>query len=138
MASILGNPNVFIESGSVLNLTCVVKHAISKPAFIIWKHGTKVSKNLISVLCCTRGNLNTDYGRMMSTFQIINGQIMIQAQTFLKKSETFEEKWLIHAKSRTRDEICTESAIKNTPNILRFTWSKNFSHYLALSIWFRT
>ena len=101
-------------------------------------HGTKVSKNLISVLCCTRGNLNTDYGRMMSTFQIINGQIMIQAQTFLKKSETFEEKWLIHAKSRTRDEICTESAIKNTPNILRFTWSKNFSHYLALSIWFRT
>ena len=59
-ASILGNPNVFIESGSVLNLTCVVKHAISKPAFIIWKHGTKVSKNLISLLCCTQGNLYTD------------------------------------------------------------------------------
>ena len=74
MASILGNPNVFIESGSVLNLTCVVKHAISKPAFIIWKHGTKVSKNLISVLCYTRGNPNTDYGLIMSTFQIIYGQ----------------------------------------------------------------
>ena len=74
MASILGNPNVFIESGSVLNLTCVVKHAISKPAFIIWKHGTKVSKNLISVLCYTRGNPNMDYGRMMSTFQILYGQ----------------------------------------------------------------
>lgn len=43
MAAILGNSNVFIESGSVLNLTCVVKHAISKPAFIIWRHGTKVS-----------------------------------------------------------------------------------------------
>lgn len=42
VASILGNPQVFIESGSVLNLTCVVKQAITKPAFIIWRHGTKV------------------------------------------------------------------------------------------------
>jgi len=66
MASILGNPNVFIESGSVLNLTCVVKHAISKPAFIIWKHGTKTidyssPRGGISVETNTSGNIPTSY-----------------------------------------------------------------------------
>ena len=89
MASILGNPNVFIESGSVLNLTCVVKHSITKPAFIIWKHGTKVSKNLISGLCCTQGNPNTDYGRLRRlNCKFFTAIIMIQSQMFLKISET--------------------------------------------------
>eukprot|EP00093_Oithona_nana_P015032 15032.XXX_554819_578580_1 [CDS] Oithona nana genome sequencing. len=66
VASILGNPQVFIESGSVLNLTCVVKQAITKPAFIIWRHGTKTidyssPRGGISVETNTSGNTPTSY-----------------------------------------------------------------------------
>lgn len=66
VASILGNPNVFIESGSVLNLTCLVKHALSKPAFIIWKHGSETinyssPRGGISVETNTSGNIPRSY-----------------------------------------------------------------------------
>ena len=42
-ARILGDPEVFIDVGSVLNLTCVIREETEeKPAFILWYHGDKV------------------------------------------------------------------------------------------------
>ena len=43
-ARILGDSEVFIDVGSMLNLTCVVDGAVDNPAFMLWYHGDKVRK----------------------------------------------------------------------------------------------
>lgn len=40
-ARILGDSDVFMDVGSVLNLTCVVEKTHEKPAFMLWYHGDK-------------------------------------------------------------------------------------------------
>lgn len=43
-AKILGDSEVFIDVGSMLNLTCIVPYARGvRPAFILWYHGQEVS-----------------------------------------------------------------------------------------------
>lgn len=66
IATIMGDSNVFMDVGSVLNLTCVVKHASSKPAFIIWRHGKETidyssPRGGISVETNTSGDTPTSY-----------------------------------------------------------------------------
>ena len=39
---ILGDSEVFIDVGSMLNLTCEVDNGFEEPAFILWFHGDKV------------------------------------------------------------------------------------------------
>ncbi|XP_059091316.1 uncharacterized protein LOC131886883 isoform X2 [Tigriopus californicus] len=40
-ARILGDSDVFMDVGSILNLTCVVEKTHEKPAFMLWYHGDK-------------------------------------------------------------------------------------------------
>ncbi len=50
-ARILGDPEVFIDVGSVLNLTCVIREETEeKPAFILWYHGDKVRKKIYDMV----------------------------------------------------------------------------------------
>ena len=42
MSRILGDSEVFIDVGSMLNLTCEVDNGYEEPAFILWFHGDKV------------------------------------------------------------------------------------------------
>lgn len=44
---ILGDPEVYIDVGSVLNLTCQVRGFLGQqsPAFILWYHGDRVRKS---------------------------------------------------------------------------------------------
>ena len=96
MASILGNPNVFIESGSVLNLTCLVKHALSKPAFIIWKHGSEVriyvtpfNDILLGSNQVVYYNIATKTGTLEYFFSPLKIQKLKRKQTiFFKKKKT--------------------------------------------------
>ena len=39
---ILGDSEVFIDVGSMLNLTCEVDNGYEEPAFILWFHGDMV------------------------------------------------------------------------------------------------
>ena len=39
---VLGDSEVFIDVGSMLNLTCEVDNGYEEPAFILWFHGDKV------------------------------------------------------------------------------------------------
>ncbi|XP_037789946.1 zwei Ig domain protein zig-8-like [Penaeus monodon] len=39
---IFGGPDIFINNGSNINLTCVVEYTPEPPTFIIWKHNDKV------------------------------------------------------------------------------------------------
>lgn len=41
---IIGAPDLYIESGSTINLTCVVNNSPEPPAFIFWNHNNAVSR----------------------------------------------------------------------------------------------
>ena len=43
---IVGGPDVYINTGSRLALTCSVKYSPEPPAFIFWYHNEKVSDSL--------------------------------------------------------------------------------------------
>lgn len=40
---IIGAPDLYIESGSTINLTCVVLNSPEPPAYIYWNHNNAVS-----------------------------------------------------------------------------------------------
>ncbi|KAJ8935320.1 hypothetical protein NQ314_012887 [Rhamnusium bicolor] len=52
---IVGGPELFIDRGSTINLTCVVRHSPEPPAYIFWNHNDAVSIQFIlpktPVLC---------------------------------------------------------------------------------------
>ena len=39
---ILGGPEIYIEGGSTLNLTCVISGSPEAPSYVFWRHGDKV------------------------------------------------------------------------------------------------
>lgn len=39
---IIGAPDLFVNKGSTINLTCVVKYAPEPPPMMIWSHNTEV------------------------------------------------------------------------------------------------
>lgn len=41
-AKIMGNPELYIKSGSDINLTCIVLQTPEPPSFIYWYHGTSL------------------------------------------------------------------------------------------------
>lgn len=43
MTEINGGPDLFINKGSTINLTCIVKYAPEPPPAVIWKHNRDVS-----------------------------------------------------------------------------------------------
>lgn len=48
-AAILGGPDVHVDKGSTINLTCAVKYSPEPPAYIFWYHHDEVSKNWMFV-----------------------------------------------------------------------------------------
>lgn len=42
-ASILGGPDLYVDKGSTINLTCVIKFSPEPPTHIFWYHQDKVS-----------------------------------------------------------------------------------------------
>lgn len=40
---IIGAPDMYIESGSTINLTCVILNSPEPPAYIFWNHNNAVS-----------------------------------------------------------------------------------------------
>lgn len=40
---ILGGPDVYIDKGSTINLTCVISYSPEPPAYILWNHNDAVS-----------------------------------------------------------------------------------------------
>lgn len=65
---IIGAPDLYIESGSTINLTCVVHNSPEPPAFIFWNHNNAVSSarwqklpsyfSFTSTLCSFEPNVN--------------------------------------------------------------------------------
>ena len=43
MTEILGGPEVYIEGGSTINLTCVITGSPEPPSYIFWSHKDKVT-----------------------------------------------------------------------------------------------
>lgn len=43
---IISGPDLYIESGSTINLTCVVYNSPEPPAYIFWNHNNAVSAQL--------------------------------------------------------------------------------------------
>lgn len=39
---IVGAPDLFVNKGSTINLTCVVKYAPEPPPMMVWSHNTEV------------------------------------------------------------------------------------------------
>lgn len=44
ITTILGGDDLFINTGSTINLTCIVKHLPEPPPLIAWTHNGNVSK----------------------------------------------------------------------------------------------
>lgn len=42
-ATILGGPDLYVDIGSTINLTCAIKHSPEPPTHIFWYHQDKVS-----------------------------------------------------------------------------------------------
>ena len=45
MTHILGGPDIHINKGSTINLTCIVQFSPEPPEFIYWNHNHKVRYN---------------------------------------------------------------------------------------------
>jgi len=42
-ATILGGPDLYVDKGSTINLTCIIKFSPEPPTHIFWYHQDKVS-----------------------------------------------------------------------------------------------
>ena len=42
IAKILGSPEIYLDVGSTINLTCIIKHTPMPPADVQWRHNEKV------------------------------------------------------------------------------------------------
>lgn len=49
---IIGSPDVYIESGSTINLTCVIEDSPEPPAYIFWNHNNAVSIQSVQCSFC--------------------------------------------------------------------------------------
>lgn len=45
-ATILGGPDLHVDKGSTINLTCAVKYSPEPPGYIFWYHHDEVIINL--------------------------------------------------------------------------------------------
>jgi len=43
ITTIVGGPDMYINKGSTMNLTCIVKHSPEPPPAIFWTHNSQVS-----------------------------------------------------------------------------------------------
>ncbi|XP_022196437.2 zwei Ig domain protein zig-8 isoform X1 [Nilaparvata lugens] len=64
-AVILGGPDMHIDHGSTINLTCIVLHSLEPPAYIFWYHQDEVisydsSRGGVSVIT-EKGDITTSY-----------------------------------------------------------------------------
>ncbi|KAF0772009.1 zwei Ig domain protein zig-8 [Aphis craccivora] len=41
ITTIIGGPDMFINKGSTMNLTCIIKHSPEPPPLIYWTHDSK-------------------------------------------------------------------------------------------------
>ena len=48
VTEINGGPDLFINKGSTINLTCIVKYAPEPPPAVVWKHNRDVSTRCLS------------------------------------------------------------------------------------------
>ena len=64
-AKILGNQELFVKSGSDINLTCTASQISSPPSFIYWYKGGKV------VNYSQRGGINVSTDRNTQTSKLI-------------------------------------------------------------------
>lgn len=64
-AKILGNPELFIKSGSDINLTCMASQISSPPSFIYWYKGSRV------VNYSQRGGINVMTDRNTKTSKLV-------------------------------------------------------------------
>lgn len=64
-AKILGNPELYIKSGSDINLTCVVLQTPQPPSFIYWYQGGEV------VNYSQRGGINVVTEKQTSTSRLL-------------------------------------------------------------------
>ncbi|XP_076352845.1 zwei Ig domain protein zig-8-like isoform X2 [Tachypleus tridentatus] len=72
-ATIAGAPDLHFDSGSTINLTCIIKHSPSPPVFVFWYHGD----NLI----------NYDSSRGQTTLQKVNGDTAVSS-LYIKNAKT--------------------------------------------------
>ncbi|XP_022252664.1 zwei Ig domain protein zig-8-like isoform X2 [Limulus polyphemus] len=72
-ATIAGAPDLHFDSGSTINLTCIIKHSPSPPVFVFWYHGN----NLI----------NYDSSRGQTTLQKVNGDTAVSS-LYIKNAKT--------------------------------------------------
>ncbi|KAL4131007.1 hypothetical protein QTP88_008367 [Uroleucon formosanum] len=45
ITTIIGGPDMFINKGSTMNLTCIIKHSPEPPPLIYWTHDSKSVQN---------------------------------------------------------------------------------------------
>jgi hypothetical protein len=50
LTEIVGAPDLYIDRGSTINLTCVVTYSPEPPAYIFWNHNDAVSATPLSTL----------------------------------------------------------------------------------------
>ena len=50
VTEILGAPDIYVEEGVTMNLTCMVRDSPEPPQYIFWKHNDKVGKCSIEAL----------------------------------------------------------------------------------------
>lgn len=50
ITTILGGPDMYINKGSTMNLTCIVKHSPEPPPAIFWTHNSEVSEKVFTNL----------------------------------------------------------------------------------------
>lgn len=47
ITTLLGGPDMYINKGSTMNLTCIVKHSPEPPPAIYWTHDSEVGLKII-------------------------------------------------------------------------------------------
>ncbi|KAK7071896.1 hypothetical protein SK128_009457 [Halocaridina rubra] len=76
-ATIIGSPDMYVDEGSTINLTCIITHTPRPPQYIIWKHnGVEISYDSPRggiTMVTERGNSTTGYLLMKGARQADTG-----------------------------------------------------------------
>ncbi|ETN65989.1 hypothetical protein AND_002233 [Anopheles darlingi] len=68
LTTIIGGPDLYIDMGSTVNLTCIVQHLPEPPPVIQWTHNGEAQMNheairKLETLCCLGSDINYDSAR---------------------------------------------------------------------------
>lgn len=137
---IIGAPDMYIESGSTINLTCIIEDSPEPPAYIFWNHNNAVCtlKSSQTTHCsCSSWETNSHWTKFNShyKFQIITYESPRGGVSVITKKEETTTSYLLIKNARPSDSgqyQCNPSNAKSRSVTVHVLNGKYAQKWIAL------